>query len=496
MNKKELVRKAIASVKQEDVNAVMNNNYPPGIYMKEELPQKKIKNAISSFASGCAPEDVAALVEETLFGSGKKGYLFTAEAMYYDKSRLDEKKLPRPLPYDQVVEVELYGSRNTHLFFTLRGGRKVDVYCGIRANFLRLAFRAILRALAAAPEPEPISEPAAVAVEPGSDRDPVSEPEFAADAIRKTVPETDAVSIPTAVAGAEAASVSEPAPAAAEEKDEKYLRAMELFRAERYEEAYPLMKKCHQLEAIVARGWMLENGKGIRKSKKMADSFYMQAAGQGSREGMLGALRTGGVPQEIEQVKERLEFARLLTAEGCQEAETYRKALEEAVTRAEREEKIRAECEQLFRDGMEAYEAKHYTKALSCFKQAAGQGYAEAQFKYGHMYYNGEGIEKNDAEAMNWFLKAARQDHAWAQFFCGLMLTYGKAAPRDRYGEMDWYLKAARQGLPRAQYECGARYYHGQGVNKDLDKAREWFEKAAAQGYENAIDMLQRRFGR
>ena len=127
MDKKELVRAAIASVKRGVVNAVKHNNYPPGIYMEGEFPQKKIKNAIDSFASDCMPEDVAALVEEDLLCSGKKGYLFTAEAMYYDRSRLDEKRLPRPLPYDQIMQVELGGSRNTHLVFTLRDGRQVDV---------------------------------------------------------------------------------------------------------------------------------------------------------------------------------------------------------------------------------------------------------------------------------------------------------------------------------------------------------------------------------
>ena len=379
MNKKELVRKAIASVKQEEVNVVKHNNYPPCIYMEGELPQRKIKNAIESFASDCMPEDVAALVEEDLLCSGKKGYLFTAEAMYYDKSRLDEKRLPRPLPYDQIMQVELGGSRNTHLVFTLRNGRRVDVYCGVRANFLRLALRAVLRVLAGEMEPESDAE---VIPEMMSEAEAevvpevVSESDADADVILEVMSEEDIEVIPEMMSGEDADVVQETAPKA-KEKDEKCIRAMKLFQ-----------------------------------------------------------------------------------------------------------------------NGMKAYEADNYTKALSCFKQAAEQGYAEAQFKYGQMYYNGEGVEKDDAEAMSWFQKAAQQECAWAQFFCGIMYAYGKSVPRNGYEAMNWFLKAAEQGLARAQYECGARYYRERNTDKNRDKAREWLEKAAAQGYEEAIKMLQNKFGK
>ncbi len=380
MDKKELVTEAIASVKREDVNAVKHNNYPPGIYMEGELPQKKIKNAIDSFASDCMPEDVAALVEEDLLCSGKKGYLFTAEAMYYDRSRLDEKRLPRPLPYDQIMQVELGGSRNTHLVFTLRDGRQVDVYCGVRTNFLRLALKAILCALAGEMEPESDAKVVPEAVsEAKTEVVPETVPESDADAdvILEVMSEEDIDVISEVMSGddADADVVPETVPKA-KEKDEKCIRAMELFQ-----------------------------------------------------------------------------------------------------------------------NGMKAYEADNYTKALSRFKQAAEQGYAEAQFKYGQMYYNGEGVEKDDAEAMSWFQKAAQQECAWAQFFCGIMYAYGKSVPRNGYEAMNWFLKAAEQGLARAQYECGARYYHEGNTDKNRDKAREWLEKAAAQGYEEAIKMLQNKFG-
>ncbi|MDY0351880.1 MAG: tetratricopeptide repeat protein [Desulfobulbaceae bacterium] len=90
-------------------------------------------------------------------------------------------------------------------------------------------------------------------------------------------------------------------------------------------------------------------------------------------------------------------------------------------------------------------------------KQRAEQGEAEAQFKLGALYKNGEGVEQN----------------------------YDKA--------LEWYTKSAEQGYADAQVILGAMYYTGQGVEQDKSKAFEWWSKAAAQDNEagkRSLDML------
>ncbi len=42
----------------------------------------------------------------------------------------------------------------------------------------------------------------------------------------------------------------------------------------------------------------------------------------------------------------------------------------------------------------------------------AQNGNAEAQFKLAKSYYNGKGVEKDDAEAVKWLKKTAAQGHA------------------------------------------------------------------------------------
>ncbi len=48
--------------------------------------------------------------------------------------------------------------------------------------------------------------------------------------------------------------------------------------------------------------------------------------------------------------------------------------------------------------------------------KTAGQGHSEEQFELGMIYYNGEGVPRDDAEALKWFREAAEQGHAEAQF--------------------------------------------------------------------------------
>ena len=53
--------------------------------------------------------------------------------------------------------------------------------------------------------------------------------------------------------------------------------------------------------------------------------------------------------------------------------------------------------------------------AVSWFRKAADQGFAEAQYRLGDMYGRGIGVAKSDAEAKRWFTLAAAQGHERAR---------------------------------------------------------------------------------
>ena len=89
---------------------------------------------------------------------------------------------------------------------------------------------------------------------------------------------------------------------------------------------------------------------------------------------------------------------------------------------------------------------KKYILSLTDIRKAAEQGNADAQFNLGWMYYEGEGVPKDDAEAARWFLKSAEQGIATAQFNLGEMYKEGIGVPQDDAEAAKWYRKAAEQG--------------------------------------------------
>ena len=89
-----------------------------------------------------------------------------------------------------------------------------------------------------------------------------------------------------------------------------------------------------------------------------------------------------------------------------------------------------------------------YTKAVGCYRRAAAEGHAEAQYRLGLLYQ--EGLGTSD-----------RQRNPRAAVQC--------------------FQRAAHQGFAEAQHHLGLLFYHGQGVPRDLVRARGFWRRAAAQ---------------
>ena len=134
-----------------------------------------------------------------------------------------------------------------------------------------------------------------------------------------------------------------------------------------------------------------------------------------------------------------------------------------------------------FNEGLAAYEAGYYQKALNRIKPLAEQGYPDAQFSLGKMYSNGNGVPKNDTKALKWFRKAAEQGHTLAQTILGaIYLWEGQGTPKDYVEAVRWYRRAAEQGNPNAQFSLGIMYKMGWGVSQDYVQAYKWFSLSAS----------------
>lgn len=122
--------------------------------------------------------------------------------------------------------------------------------------------------------------------------------------------------------------------------------------------------------------------------------------------------------------------------------------------------------------------AKSSAQALSCFRRAADQGYAAAEFELGSCYFLGLDIEKDLAKATSWFRRAAEKGHPGSQLQLGLCYEMGKGVAKDQAQAVSWYRKAAEQGDARAQSLLGICYATGQGLAKDSVEAYAYFNLA------------------
>lgn len=68
-----------------------------------DIPSKKIDNALKSFASGMDRTTIIGFFDTTVMGSGKNGYIFTDDKIYY----LDTLEKPRKLWYDDIKEMRI-----------------------------------------------------------------------------------------------------------------------------------------------------------------------------------------------------------------------------------------------------------------------------------------------------------------------------------------------------------------------------------------------------
>jgi len=145
-------------------------------------------------------------------------------------------------------------------------------------------------------------------------------------------------------------------------------------------------------------------------------------------------------------------------------------------------------------------------EAACHFAKAGESGYAEAQFYYGMMCYEGKinnveiqpnVFQHNYNEAVRCFRLAAEQGYADAQYMLGLMLHEGQlsnlaatpqlAAALNINESVKWLQSAVAQNHPQAQYLLGIIFLEGKfgDINgqPNYDEAGKWLKLAADQGH-------------
>lgn len=89
-----------------------------GLYVTPDLPQAKVRNALSDYATAVEAADVLALYDATLSGTGSDGAVFTTERFVFQNNDLQS---AQSVQYEDLVGVEA-----TSRWLGL-GGKRVDL---------------------------------------------------------------------------------------------------------------------------------------------------------------------------------------------------------------------------------------------------------------------------------------------------------------------------------------------------------------------------------
>ncbi len=125
-------------------------------------------------------------------------------------------------------------------------------------------------------------------------------------------------------------------------------------------------------------------------------------------------------------------------------------------------------------DGLAAYRAGDYPKAVEVWRALAEKGNPVAQSRLGDMYAEGKGVARDDATAMIWFQRAANQGNAEAQYNVGASYAEGLGVAKSDDEAAKWFKRAAEQGMPYAQINLGLLYAAGHGVPQNNAEAMKW----------------------
>lgn len=122
----------------------------------------------------------------------------------------------------------------------------------------------------------------------------------------------------------------------------------------------------------------------------------------------------------------------------------------------------------------------------------APQGDAEARYAHGLNLDTGVGETQDLAAAAGCYREAAEQRYALAEFRLGLLYSEGRGLVKDEVQAVLWIDRAAQQGLADAQFNLGMRHYRTmvQSRAKDLPECRieayKWLRLACAQDFPEA----------
>ena len=121
-----------------------------------------------------------------------------------------------------------------------------------------------------------------------------------------------------------------------------------------------------------------------------------------------------------------------------------------------------------------ALEDKNIALATKLYKEAVREGYTEAYFKLGTIYYK----KRNINLAFDYFKLASSYGNKKAKYNMAVIYSQKKYKSHSYKKAYKIYLDLAQNSYAPAQNKVGMFMLHGLGVNKDYKMAVKWFEES------------------
>ena len=261
---------------------------------------------------------------------------------------------------------------------------------------------------------------------------------------------------------------------------------------------FEMSEKKNNNVALNMLGWMCEHGEGTRVDLESALEFYQRASELGNEaastnlENLRQAL--GDMVKTIESAKDGRSEAQFDLAYSYHTGQNgfpvdfeaarlwYERALKQ------RHPVAMSNLAWMFLNGEGVMQDRK--RALSLFKSSAKLGNTYALYSLGLCY---KAPEFFDRELMlRSFSQAAEKGEIAAMLELGHLYWDGNLVERDQEVAYKWYLKAAVAGDALGQWNVGCMNEQGIGTPVNLAEAEKWFLSAAEEGYNGADKAYER----
>lgn len=418
-----------------------------GFQLAKDLKERQVSQAIEKYAKIVKPEEVVALMDTTVFRSGKTGFLFTERYLYGDRYK-DE----GPIELMFLEKAEVRPENNSCCVLTYEDGRtrEVDVSVFLDVvDVLNMMIRQRKQHEGDEEEGEHLQEAdqkeraefekAAVSVAPARITERVGM-DGNEDLVRSRRAAEDADTPESAGGAGAAAEATEGG-------------RMEENQAEDAKTAIEVTEKTGGFPAIEVT----------------------EGSGESEQEEHL--------PIEIIQLEDLTDLEDLEDIEDIDGSDD----LDESEVQFGQEDLSGTEQS----EGSGLADAQSYEQAL----KLAEEGDGASMYRLAMMYYNGEQTDKDVKQALRWFRESAKEEYVPAMLRMMQFYRDGEQVKQNFQLSMSWVKKAAATGDPRGQFALADAYIYGLAGRQDVDAGLAILGERAALGDESAERLVEKVLG-